>query len=1309
MPGRLYTLIRRSQSRHFLGLSLLLLIISLFTLTYARPASGNPAASRPAWQGENPWCFSQMEDRERQVGYFLNHPESMTAEEILDAYDMPESWKDKLEFLVCYEDWQDALQLMTETTGIPRIPARDSAEFNEILRQRAGLPWTVWLRTLEAPSTDSTLRLDEVWCYTFFQEGNTDQGVFLGHFPGLTPEKVLENHASTLDLTKDWTERGSNCFATWRLARSFAYYLTEDEVPLYGQSEMYLAQSVIEIYGTPWPAHSLLAPSRTSALLDPDAKPVWCHLVFTGGEGSTVTFSHYPDRTTEEVLEFYKPPDWIRELAAQETTECYTSWEAAFRIRPFEWKKAMLRSLPDKPSEADYEVIMLKGAFSGQWKEYQRPEFSAAGTPDPLMLTRIVPTPTITPTPTATFTPDPRTISRDSAVWCFTHVEDRSHRVVFYMGHPPEMSNSDLRQVYKLPPGLLSQPDREIFCYETWPEAVHFAKYTLSSDAIGQSGYRPFRTYSNEDIQQFQEALREGLGKLAVISIGLGNSRLEASYSRQPEPVWCYSYFRKDATGSGIYLGHYLDEGDEAILTDYGEDTAWQRVENTTRCFDSWEETAEFHQMLTGETVDYRGYIYTSEDDYARILISTRAVIPYSDAPIFADTPTPTIAPTATRLPSASGLLDPSVTDPVWCYTIFTGGGGSTASFGHYPDMTIDQVFDTFNAPDWVKDLAGQQETNCYPTWAAAFEGMWPLGLKVGMSAYLPDTPREADYEMVILWAYFKERWQDYQRTEFSTGGIPQPIILTRMAPTPTMTPTRSASATPVWCFSLFYGDTPEIWDVLIGHRPGMDDADITAAQHLKEDFLSQRPERKTVCFYTYTEAAEFRKNLTKGSLDLIRVEKTETANQEQLEKRYGQLAFEGILAEKREYVWQMFDEMLASQNATLPESDPNALLLDPEHPPVWCATYFRQGYKVTILGHYPDLDVEAIKEIYYPDGFLADATVDKRLCYNSWEDAANARYILNNHPTEMEMNEGDYEILVLQFSFTNLWSTYQRPEFSASVTPQYYQTPTPVATPSAGELASSTLLDTTNLARWCRTNFAHKYGKLMTVGHYPDMDIVTFLEGIEADQVYDTNCYTSWQAAARAMDTRDYRQLNIPQSSDGQSTEKDFEFALLHYHFDQWMGLFQRPEFSADTALESVTPVSFDDVVWCNYFLADENPAGGRANLITLDDYPDRRVDEILEASGSSQPWVINQEVLITIFCYDSWEKLLKYAFGQDVDAFRRDLPDPLNEGDYEILFLWFRYRDDWKDYQRPEFSASEAPHQAVIDFVDDLVERTD
>lgn len=1307
MPGRLYALIGRSRSRHFLGLSLLLLIISLFTLTHARPASGNPAVSRPAWQGENSWCFSQMEDRERQVGYFLNHSEGMTAEEILDAYDMPESWKDKLEFLVCYEDWQEALQLINDTLVFTRIPARDSAEFNEILRQRAGLPWTVWLRTLEAPSTDSTLRLDETWCYTFFQEGNTDQGVFLGHFPGLTPEKVLENHAATLDLTKDWTERGSNCFATWREARSFAYYLTEDQVPLFGQSEMYLARSVIEIYGTPWPAHSLLAPSRASALLDPDAKPVWCYTIFSGTQG-TATFAHYPDLTVEEVLEFYHPPDWVRGLAASERTDCYTSWEAAFRARPFEWKKYMLQSLPDHPSEADYEVVLLIGAFSDtRWQDYQRAEFSAPGTPNPLMLTRIVPTPTITPTPTATFTPDPRTISRDNAVWCVTHVEDRSHQLVFYMGHPPEMNNSDIRQVYNLPPGLLSQPDRETFCFETWPEVSKFVN-TYMSDAI-ERVLTAGRDYTDEDIKRVQETLRQGLGKLSVTTIGLGNSRRKASYSRQPEPVWCYSYFRKGASGSGIYLGHYWGEGDEAILADYSEDTAWQRMGNSTRCFDSWEKAAEFHQTLTGETVDYSGYIYTNEDNYARIIITTRAVIPYSAAPLVDDTPTPTMTPTATRLPSVSGLLDPSVTEPVWCYTIFTGGSGSTASFGHYPDMTTEEVFDMFNVPDWVKNLAGQKETNCYPTWDAAFESISPPELKLTLAPYLPDYRWPSDYEAVILWLYFKDKWQEYRRPEFSPPSEePQPIVLTRIAPEPTITPTRSASATPVWCFSLFYDDTPEIIDVLIGHYPGMDDADITAAQYLAEDFLSQRPERKTVCLYTYTEAAEFRKKLAKGNLHMIRVEETETDNREQLERLY-KSGSELILDESREHVWQVFDETLASQNVTLPESDPNALLLDPEHPPIWCATYFRQGNEVTILGHYPDLDVEAVKELYYPDEFLADATVDKRLCYNSWEDAANARYILNHHPTEMEMNEGDYEILVLQFSFTNLWSTYQRPEFSASVTPQYYQTPTPVATPSAGELASSTLLDTTNLARWCRTKFMHKYGKTMTVGHYPDMDIANFLKGIEADRVYATDCYTSWQAAARAMDTRDYRQLNISQSSNGQSTEQDFEFALMHYHFDQWMGIFQRPEFSADTAVENVTPVSFDDVVWCNYFLADENPAGGRTKLITLDDYPDRRVDEILEASGSSQPWVINQEVLMTIFCYDSWEKLLEYAFGQDVDAFRRDLPVPLNEGDYEILFLWFRYRDGWKDYQRPEFSASEAPHQAVIDFVDELVERTD
>jgi len=1302
-------LTRQSPFRHIFVFSLLFLSISLFIFAYARPVASHSVVNSPVWQENTAWCFSQIEDREREVGYFLAHTEGMTAVEILDAYNMPESWKDTLEFLVCYEDWQEALQLMTDTMLFPRIRARDSAEFKEILRQRAGLPWIVWLRTLEAPSTDSTLQIDETWCYSFFQEGTTDQGVFLGHFPGLTPEDVLEDHASTLDLTKDWTERGSHCVATWQLARSFAYYLTEDQVPLYGQSEMYFAWSVTEIYGTPWPAHRLLAPFRASALLDPNAQPVWCHLVFTGGAGSTVTFSHYPDRTTEDVLEFYNPPDWIRELAAQETTNCYTSWEAAFRARPFEWKKAMLHSLPDNPSEADYEAIMLKSAFGHEWQDYQRAEFSAEGTPDPIMLTRIAPTPTITPTPTATPTKDARAVSRDSAVWCFTHVEDLSHEVIFYMGHPPEMDYNGIRQAYKLPPGLLTRPDRETYCYENWHEAAIFVRSFSPGDIIT---YVLPEDPSADQIREYQTLIEQSFGTLHGDNFRRGNPREPGYRNRPDQPVWCYSYFNKSGSSDGIYLGHYVTEGNEAILADYAENLSggWNPVENTTQCFEEWYDAASFYERSLGQYLKNTKFNMRPYD-YALALITKRAPIPFSGQPIPVATPTATVTPTATPTPTrppSRVLLDPDITDPVWCYTIFTGGNGSTASFGHYPDMSTEEVFDMFNAPDWVKNLAAQEKTDCYAGWEAAFEGMWPPGLKVGMSSYLPDNPSEADYEMVILWTYFKIQWQDYQRTEFSAGGTPQPIILTRVAPDIGPTPT-PPSDKPIWCFTLYYDHTPGVFDVMVGHYPDMD-ADAIATMHqLDETFQNRRPERKTACFYSYTDAAKFQRAIFEGArLATMRLSEDEAVNQKGIEARYIKQAYEMVFHDDLERAKQIFDDGLftqpRNQNAALPESDPNALLLDTDNPPVWCRTSFRQKNDQLIgFGHYPDLDVEEVKALYFVTDLLADALVEKRLCYSSWEDAA--KYY--RFPATSQLNEADFEILVLQSSFTGLWSTYQRPEFSPSVTPQIFQASTPTATPTPDRLTAAALLNDSNLPRWCRTMFIHMGGQEMTVGHYPDMDIESFLHAIKAERILSTDCYSSWQAAVETLPEKEYARLTISQTSTGEITEQNYELALLYYHFGQWMEVFQRPEFSAGVTPDEVTPVSFDDVVRCNYFLVKENSYGTGALVITHDNYPDMTIEEVLSASVLHKDWVADQPVLRTIFCYDSWQKLMEYGYGQDADAFSPDLPDQLNDGDYEVMYLWFTHQGKWKDYQRPEFSAKEAPQQAVIDFVEDMIER--
>ena len=1297
----------QTQFRYLFALSLLLLKFNTMTIAHASPAGDNAVSGGAVRQAEPVWCFSRLEDREREVGYYLSHPRGITGEDLLEDYGMPTEWLESLGDPVCPYSWDKAAEFLDAAQVITFFQDRIIYSLPENLRARYGRPWVGIIDMPLYPPTGSTLEMEDVWCYSFFQQDGAEEGVFLGHFPGLESEKVLARHADVLDMTQSWTERGSECFATWNLARSFAYYLTEDKVPHFGLDEFLEARSVLEIDRMAWPAHSLLAPYGQSALLEPDARPVWCHTIFTGGGGSTMTFNHYPDQTVEDVLAFYKPPSWIKDLAARQETNCYTSWEAAFRARPLEWKKYLLTLLPANPTEVDFEAVLIEEAFSDRWQEFRRPEFSAEGTPDPLMLTRIAPTPTITPTPTPTPTTDPRTISQDNAVWCFTNVEDLSHEVVFYMGHPSGMSLNDIRQAYNLPPGLLSQPDRETFCYEDWGEAAVF----VSGDINGPYFNLPQGKPSIDLFQEYKNTIEQSFGSLLTGSIQLSDSRYPANYYNPDQPVWCYSYFTKSDSGSGLYLGHYVTEGDEAILADYGQDTAggWKRIENSSHCFMDWHKTADFYRGTIGRYLEYRDAYY-----YALRLITEREPIEFSE-PILVNTPTVTPTPTVTRRSPGAILLDPDVTQAVWCYTIFTGGGNSTANFGHYPGMTTEEVISFYSAPRWVMDLAAQQETNCYASWAAAFEGLAPPALKLTLAPYLPENPGEADYETVILWSYYKDQVQMHRRPEFSAEGTPQAVTLTRIAPTPTATATPTITPIPtaaqgeqVWCFSLYYheptgdGTFDPVTNVVVGHYPGMEDEVAAYKLELDEDFLKDRPERKKACFYSYTDAVWFQRAVFEGtSTTRLRPEEDEAGNKVLIEGSYWYASvpvFDPIYAEDLERVKQVFDDTSFTQppdqGTPLPTLAADAPLLDTENPPVWCATYFKAGEQTVVLGHYPGMNIEEVLKRYEVSNAEPAYIEKKRVCYTSWQEAANNDYFRADYLDAPDYNEGDYEIMVLQNFFTDLWQVYQQPEFSAKVTPQVFQTPPPVLTATPALPSAAALLDGNALPRWCRTAYVNQQGKESFYGHYPDIDAAGFLMANGAQEIRSTDCYATWEAAAESLPETEFAMLDLPANP----TEADYELAQLKLFFGElgWRRE-QREEFSAGSPLGGFTPENLETLVWCKYSIAIADRTTG-----TEDNYPAMPIEEVLAASRDRKDWVDREPVLQAVTCYSTWQEVMEELLPRALDYHQTIVPNIQSDGDYEVLFLWLKFNKDWKQKQRPEFSADEPPNPAVIDYVE-------
>lgn len=1281
------------------------LCLLLVTQTLPAIADTEPANSEiNSIQESTRWCFSRLEDREREVGYYLPHPENISGEALLDAYAMPVQWLESLAPPICQDRWE--LEFLEAAEVSPRPFPSEITSFDEEMRKRYGTPWVGIIDIPILPANNHVLESDEIWCYTYFQQDGTNGGVFLGHFPGLEPEKVLARYANSLDMTQSWTERGSECFSSWQLARSFTYYVMKENIrkklPLYGQGEFFMAQSVMTVYGTPQPAHSLLAPSRRSALLDPNAKPRWCYTIFTGGEGSTAAFGHYPDLTVNEVLIFYHPPAWVKDLAGQQETNCYTSWEAAFRSRPLEWKQGMMVNLPASPEEGDFEIIVLKGSFSDRWREYQRPEFSTEGTPDPLILTRMAPTPTITSTPTPTATTDPRTISSNTAVWCFTHVEDRAHDLVFYVGHPPDMSLNDIRKTYNLPPGLLSQPDRETFCYENWGEAAIFVRGNIDGPTFTFPGGNP----STELFQEYQNTIEQNFGTLLAGSIQQSDTRYLSSFGKPDQLVWCYSYFTDGNPNAGIYLGHYVEEGDESILTDYGQDTSgrWKRIDINSQCFTNWYKAGDAYTALTGKQLLF-GKFNIQPFDYALTLITMREPIEFSGEPIFAATPTTALTPTAARLPSSAALLDTTVPQAVWCYTLFTGGSNSTASFGHYPGMTTEEIFTLYKAPDWVKDLAGQQETNCYASWAAAFEGLSPPALKLTLAPYLPDAPAEADFETVILWSYFKTQWQDYKRSEFSAVGTPQDITLTRVAPTPTITPTPTRSPDELaWCFNLYYDDTTRVSDLLVGYYPGMDDADILELHGFSEDYFDEHTGRKTACFYSYTDAIRFQQAIFEGEyLIPLRLTDNETENQLIIKNRYIKQTYDSVSDLER--AQRVFDEGLFTQprndEANLPTRATDAPLLDTTNRIIWCATYFRTpNKKLLALGHYPGTENVKILETYRLTGTF---TQEKQVCYNSWKEAANTEYYRTDYLDAPNYNEADYELLVLEHFFTTRAEEYRRPEFSAKVTPQVFQTPLAIstATPTTPPPPSAaTLLDGNDFARWCYTIYINPQGQKGSYGHYPDINAADFLMANGIKEIEATNCYSTWQAAAESLSEQDRAALELPSDP----TETDYETAQLRYYFGEffWEAQ-QRKEFSAGVLPEGFTPENIEKLVWCRYTIAKKNSIAGRDDITTnVDNYPDMTVEEVLISSIVNADWVNDEPTLQTLTCYKSWKEAMQTLFADGLEYHRANLPETLTDGDYEVLVLWFRFTKGWKQQQRPEFSADEPPNPAVIEYVE-------
>jgi hypothetical protein len=800
MPDYVPGFTRSARAAGLLVLTLLVLMIHQRTSAHATP--GNV----PAGQAEPVWCFSRIEDRERYVVLHMAHPQGLTPAEILDAHHMPKAWLEGVSDPVCFTDWRDGASYLFHLNG--RI-ILSKASFHRAMLTYDGNPLSGYLGMPSLPNAGRAIPMPEVWCYSLFTNAAKDTGVYVGHYPGIRPQEmeISPGEQETLPSDIDYAQAERlECFASWLESAQFRTTILARESLGSGAMDAPYAGPIIRERGKAYRvdrfALTPIAAPNAGALLDLNTRPVWCFTIFTGAQNSTATFGHYPDEPLEAVFARVGGPDWVKEAvknqAAAEETSCYPSWEAAYNSLFIGAKRNYDQYLPENPGEAEYEVVILRHYLGGEWQKAQRPELSAAMTPNPLTLTRIAPTPTITPSPTLSPTPtqtptrDARLTSQDNAVWCFTHVEDLAHDVVFLMGHPPHMSYAEIRDRYRLPPGLLSRPDRETYCYDSWLDTALFVA-DLRSAQLRIDRFRPEHR-TEAQIGEYQAMIQANLGTLITIGINArAMGRSLGALGRPDQPVWCSSYFSTIHETGGVYLGHYVDQGDDAILTDYGlqRTDGWKREPSGTYCFASWNEATYFQWEITGERAIYTASFIATRKAYPvnAPVPPPRYAVPFgTPAPTPTSTSMPILTPTATRAPAGAALLGENIRG-VWCFTVFTGGQGSTATFGHYPGEPMEVVFARVAAPDWVmtvvQNYAAVKETSCYPTWEAAFGGMF-IGQQKNLGKRLPEDPTEADYETVILETYLGTDWQGLRRSELSAED-PQPVETAR-------------KSGPVWC-----------------------------------------------------------------------------------------------------------------------------------------------------------------------------------------------------------------------------------------------------------------------------------------------------------------------------------------------------------------------------------------------------------------------------------------------------------------------------------------------------------------------------
>jgi hypothetical protein len=81
---------------------------------------------------------------------------------------------------------------------------------------------------------------------------------------------------------------------------------------------------------------------------------------------------------------------------------------------------------------------------------------------------------------------------------------------------------------------------------------------------------------------------------------------------------------------------------------------------------------------------------------------------------------------------------------------------------------------------------AGKQYVRCYTTWEAAFNhqngpntfARYALNLQQ-VAEWMPEDANEADYEVALLYAIYRDKWQDIRDPAFSPSIRPHRWVLT--------------------------------------------------------------------------------------------------------------------------------------------------------------------------------------------------------------------------------------------------------------------------------------------------------------------------------------------------------------------------------------------------------------------------------------------------------------------------------------------------------------------------------------------------